>query len=355
MKRRILILGTGGTIACKRTEHGLAPALSSEELLSYLPEIQTFCQAETLQVCNEDSTNITPSRWLEIAAAIESRYSEFDGFVVCHGTDTMAYTAAALSYMIQNSQKPIVITGAQKPINMENTDAKTNLADSILYAADPESNGVHLVFDGKVIVGTRAKKVRAKSYNAFKSINFPYPATIQDGHVIRYLPSASYTEPVRFYHRISPRACVLKIIPGMDPALLSYVFEQYSCIVVESFGVGGIPSSISEEFYRRMRAPESARKLVVMATQVENEGSDMTVYEVGRKIKEDLNVLEAHDMTLEAVLTKIMWLMPQIDAGLLSREEAETLFYTEIQHDILFARHREPSFAAETNEESLSL
>lgn len=104
--------------------------------------------------------------------AVEDNYAYYDGFVICHGTDTLAYTAAALSYMIQNSAKPIVVTGAQKPINMDVTDAKTNLLDSFIYAADDDSQGVNLVFDGKVIVGTRAKKEHAKSYNAFSSTIF---------------------------------------------------------------------------------------------------------------------------------------------------------------------------------------
>ena len=108
-----------------------------------------------------------------MAEAIENQYERYDGFVIAHGTDTMAYTAAALSYLIQNNRRPIVITGAQKPINMDVTDAKTNLLDSFIYAADDDSQGVNIVFDGKVIVGTRAKKERAKSYNAFSSINFP--------------------------------------------------------------------------------------------------------------------------------------------------------------------------------------
>ena len=180
MKKKILMIGTGGTIASKQTEAGLAPGLSSEDILSYIPQVESVCDVDTLQVCNIDSTNVTPEYWKKIAGAIEEHYEEYDGFVICHGTDTLAYTAAALSYMIQNSEKPIVITGAQKPINMDVTDAKTNLLDSFIYASDDASQDVTIVFDGKVIVGTRAKKERAKSYNAFSSINFPYPAVIQD-------------------------------------------------------------------------------------------------------------------------------------------------------------------------------
>lgn len=156
--KKILMLGTGGTIASRQTKDGLAPGLTPEDILSYIPAVKNVCEVQTKQVCNLDSTNVTPEHWKMMVKAVEDNYAYYDGFVICHGTDTLAYTAAALSYMIQNSAKPIVVTGAQKPINMDVTDAKTNLLDSFIYAADDDSQGVNLVFDGKVIVGTRAKK-----------------------------------------------------------------------------------------------------------------------------------------------------------------------------------------------------
>ena len=133
--KKILLLGTGGTIACKRTPDGLKPVITSEEILTYVPDSRNYCQIDSIQILNIDSTNIQPSHWLAVAKAIEEHYDEYDGFVITHGTDTMAYTAAALSYLIQNSPKPIVITGAQKPIDMENTDARTNLADSLRFSS----------------------------------------------------------------------------------------------------------------------------------------------------------------------------------------------------------------------------
>ncbi len=122
-----------------------------------------------------------------MVVAIEEQYDHYDGFVICHGTDTLVYTAAALSYMIQNSAKPIVITGVQKPIDVDVTDAKTNLLDSFIYAADDASQNVSIVFDGKVIVGTRARKERTKSFNAFSSLNYPFTAVIQEGMIVRYI------------------------------------------------------------------------------------------------------------------------------------------------------------------------
>lgn len=335
MKKKILMIGTGGTIASKQTEHGLAPGLSSEDILSYIPQVESVCDVDTLQVCNIDSTNVTPMHWRLLAETIEKNYAQYDGFVICHGTDTLAYTAAALSYMIQNSSKPIVITGAQKPINMDVTDAKTNLLDSFIYAADEDSQDVTIVFDGKVIVGTRAKKERAKSYNAFSSINFPYPAVIQDQRVIRYIPSIPHEKDVMFYYDMKESIYVLKLIPGMKADILTYIFENYDAIVIESFGVGGLPETIVETFYKEMSSWIERGKIVVMTTQVANEGSNMTVYEVGKKVKQDFNLLEAYDMTLEATITKLMWLM-----GLpkMKYKEFKNRFYTMVNHDILFTK-----------------
>lgn len=161
--KHLLLLGTGGTIACKRGENGLTPLLTGDELLSYVPDAKKFCEVETVQVLNIDSTNMHPKHWLKLAQVLEENYDNYDGFVICHGTDTMAYTAAAMSYLVQHSSKPIVITGAQKPIDLDVTDARTNLLDSLRFAASERAHGVTIVFDGKVIAGTRGKKERARA------------------------------------------------------------------------------------------------------------------------------------------------------------------------------------------------
>ena len=333
--KRILMIGTGGTIASKQTEHGLAPGITPEELISYIPAVKNVCEVETIQVCNIDSTNVSPEHWKLMVKAVEENYYDYDGFVICHGTDTLGYTAAALSYMIQNSAKPIVITGAQKPIDMDVTDAKTNLLDSFIYAADDASQNVNIVFDGKVIVGTRAKKERAKSFNAFSSINYPCPAVIQDGMLVRYLPETPISGDVKFYYNMKDSVYVLKLIPGMKRDILPYLFEHFDCIVIESFGVGGIPHRLAEAFYVEMEKWKAKGKFIVMTTQVANEGSNMTVYEVGKRVKQDFNIIEAYDMTLEATITKLMWLM-----GMESLDERAMRgkFYTQINHDILFTK-----------------
>ena len=148
--KKILFIATGGTIASKKTENGLTPQITPEELLSYIPEVEGLCEITAVHPFNLDSSNVVPENWSTLVKVVKEHYEDYDGFVIAHGTDTMAYTAAALSYMIQNSEKPIVITGAQRPINLDITDAKTNLSDSFYYACDDASQGVQIVFDGKV-------------------------------------------------------------------------------------------------------------------------------------------------------------------------------------------------------------
>lgn len=170
--KRILMIATGGTIACKRSDAGLTPVLTSQELLSYVPAAKDFCSVDTLQLMNIDSTNMEANHWLAIARAVENNYSNYDGFVITHGTDTMAYTAAALSYLVQNSIKPVIITGAQKPIDLDVTDARTNLIDSLRIASDSRAYGVNIVFDGKVICGTRAKRNARTATMHFQALTF---------------------------------------------------------------------------------------------------------------------------------------------------------------------------------------
>lgn len=332
--KKILLIGTGGTIASRQLGEGLSPALSAPELLRYVPDVRSFCEVDVLQLCNIDSTNMEPSIWCALAAAIREHYDRYNGFVVTHGTDTMAYTSAALSYMVQNSRKPIVITGSQKPINTDGTDAKPNLRDSLFYACDGLSEDVSLVFDGNVIAGTRAKKMMARSFNAFYSVNFPVLARIQDRHIIRYIPPSPPRGPLSFQEELSDSVCVMKLIPGARPEMLGYLFENYDCIVMESFGVGGIPERMLEKFYSEMERWREKGKFIVMATQVVNEGSNMEIYQVGQKVKQDFKLIEAYDMTLEATITKLMLLLKRYPS---SYEKLRREFYREVNHDILCA------------------
>lgn len=332
--KRLLLIATGGTIASRYTKEGLSPQIAVEDLLFYVEEHKEFCMVDTVQLLSLDSTNVKGEHWLTLAAAIEDHYERYDGFVICHGTDTMAYTAAALSYLIQNSEKPIVITGAQKPIDLPVTDARTNLLDSLRFAADERAHDVNIVFGGKVIAGTRAKKERSKSYNAFSSINYPAIAVIQDGRIAFYIDDKDkVTGPVRFYHKLNENIFLLKLIPGMDASVLNRLFPYYDGVIIESFGVGGFPDYGERPFFQEIERWAAAGKVVMMATQVTHEGSDMAVYRVGRVIKENFDLLEAYDMTLEATVTKVMWALAESEDSSRFAEK----FYKTINHDILFA------------------
>ena len=189
--KKILLIATGGTIASHAGSQGLIPQIQAEGLLKCVPEVFEICQPSAIQIYNIDSTNVYYKHWLKIASTIKENYDKYDGFVICHGTDTMSYTASALSYLIQNSKKPIVITGSQKPINLDISDAKTNLLDSFTYACDDDAKGVVLIFNGNVILGSRARKVRTKSFDAFSSIDYPRIAIVKDGYVIHYINNLS--------------------------------------------------------------------------------------------------------------------------------------------------------------------
>lgn len=326
--KRILLLGTGGTIACKRTDKGLKPVITSDEILSYVPDSQSYCEIHSIQLMNIDSTNIQPCHWLAVEKAIEENYSQYDGFVITHGTDTMAYTAAALSYLIQGSPKPIVLTGAQRPIGFDSTDSKTNLADAFRCAAE-DLPGVSIVFNSRVILGTRAKKTRSKSFQAFSSINHPELGVLRDGVLLRYIRQDCREAPV-FYDRLDPRVALLKLVPGTGRDAADFLLERNDALIIESFGVGGLPEAGG--FYDCVRRWMEAGRVVVLTTQVENEGSDLGVYHVGYRLKSDLGVLEAYDMTTEAVVAKLMWILGQTRR----REEVERLFYTPVARDILW-------------------
>ena len=327
-KKRVLLIGTGGTIASEMTEGGLAPELTTEQLLRRVPGIPETCAVDCVQLLNLDSTNIGPDHWLQMARCLREHYGRYDGFVLTHGTDTMAYTAAALSYLVQGSPKPIILTGAQKPIGFDSTDSKTNLADAFRCAAE-DLPGVSIVFDGKVIPGTRAKKTRSKSFQAFSSINYPYLGILRDGVLLRYIRPDCGEAPV-FYDTLNPKVALLKLLPGMDREAADFLLERSDGLIIESFGVGGLPESGG--FYHCVDEALAAGKTVVLTTQVENEGSDVGVYHVGHPLKNQLGVLEAYDMTTEAVAAKLMWILGQTRR----REEVERLFYTPVARDILW-------------------
>lgn len=327
------MLTTGGTIASKDNGSGLAPVLSPKDFLQYVREFEQVCELVPYEVCSIDSTNMAVEHWLLLAQIIRENYEEYDAFLICHGTDTMAYTAAALSYLIQNSLKPIVLTGAQKSILSEITDARKNLHDGIRCVLDERSRDVRVVFDGKIIAGTRAKKTSTFSYDAFSSINFPVIGKIQNDMVLYYIEETVCPKEVKFYDRMDRDVFLWKLTPGVSAKIIPHILQEYDCIIMEGFGVGGLPDHLRVAFLEEMRRYKTHEKLLVMTTQVTYEGSSMDTYVVGKAAKDELPFLETYDMTLEAVYAKLMWIL---GLHITDRQEMERLFYRKVNYDIMF-------------------
>lgn len=335
INKKILFIATGGTIASRLAEEGgLAPAISAVELLRFVPELADICRIDCIELFRLDSTDIGPEQWVELAGVIREKYDIYDGFVITHGTDTMAYTAAALSYLIQNSRKPIVLTGSQKPICDRGTDAGNNLMCAFAYAADDAAWGVQVVFDNKVILGTRARKVRSKSFHAFASIDCPETAVFCDRKLTHFFPAPENEQPVRFYTRLEPAVFTLRLIPGMTADIFPYLQKWYRGVVIEGFGVGGLPGGKDGALPGHVKDCLASGMLVVFSTQVPHEGSDLSVYEVGRIVKKLPGVMESHDMTPEAAAVKLMWALGQANDPAQARE----LFMKPVQKDRLVWR-----------------
>ena len=328
--KKILMIATGGTIASHSGSEGLIPELQAGEILKNVPEVFEFCEPSAIQIYNIDSTNVTPDHWVKLATAIRDNYDEYDGFVVCHGTDTMSYTAAMISYMVQHSPKPIVFTGSQKPIDREDTDGRINLRDSFLYAASDNASDVVIVFQGNVIAGTRAKKIRTKSYNAFASVDFPNLAVIRDGKIIQYITPPKQAAP-EFYLELDEKVALLTLTPGAKAEILDAYFRFHDAVVLSGYGTGGIPEGEYYGFYEVIESWEGKGKTLVVTTQVQQEGSDMDVYRVGRGLKDRFDLLESYTMTYESIITKLMWVLAQTRDD----KEIRKLFYKMVNYDLI--------------------
>lgn len=306
--KKILLLSTGGTIACTPSESGLIPTLTATEIVGFVPRLLQDYAIEARTVFSLDSSNIQPEEWRMIAQEVAGNLDLFDGVVILHGTDTMAYTASMLSFMLRNLNKPVIITGSQLPITAPDTDAIANLYHAFLVA-DYGMQGVYVVFDGKIIKGTRVAKVRTVSMNAFESINSTYAGRIVNGKVV-----AEPAQPVRgrgkpfLDDRISPDVCLVKMIPGTRPELFDSIQEiSYRGVVVEGFGLGGV-HFLRRNILEKIHALIDAGIAVLLTTQCPFEVSDLSVYEVGEKALQ-AGIIPGYDMTSETAVTKLMWVL----------------------------------------------
>jgi L-asparaginase len=301
---RILIMGTGGTIASAKTEKGYKAKLSVDEILELAGIGRSDgVEIETRDVLNLDSTLIQPEDWITIGEALFESFGDYDGAVITHGTDTLAYTSSALSFMVRNPPIPVVLTGSMLPITEPGSDAPRNLRTAITFAMKGFP-GIFVAFMDKIMLGTRVSKVHSVGLNAFQSINYPDVAYVKGNEVVvRYRPPIPGGKPF-FDPRIDPDVVHVRLTPGLSPDVFLSIAERSDGIVLEGYGAGGIP-------YRGRNLLEavskvSRKKPVVMTTQALYGGVDLTKYEVGRRALE-AGVIPAGDMTKESTLTKLIY------------------------------------------------
>ncbi|MDF2474140.1 MAG: ansA [Anaerocolumna sp.] len=310
LKKNILILATGGTIASSTSEEGLVPSFGIMNLVQYVTGITENYHITAKDILCLDSSNIQPEEWIIIANSINEYYQDYDGIVITHGTDTMAYTASILSFMLQNIPIPVVITGSQLPMSNPFTDATENLRCAFAMAAS-NVPGIFLAFNRKIILGCRAVKIRTTGFDAFESVNYPYIATIDsNGLTIQHSIVPKSSLPFELNTLISTDVFLIKLTPGLNPQIFDKLLElNYKGIVIEAFGTGGL-HFIRRDLISQMERLSEQGIPVVVSSQCLYERSDFSIYQTGKKILEK-GVIQTFDMTTESAVTKLMWALGQ--------------------------------------------
>lgn len=315
---QLLIIYTGGTIGMMENpvDHTLHP-FDFTHLIDNVPKIKMLdYDIDNIQFDPPiDSSNMSPSHWSDIARAIEDNYDKYDGFVVLHGTDTMAFTASALSFMLENLCKPVIITGSQLPIGEVRTDGEENLITALQVAAAVDKNGdpmvreVAILFENYLWRGNRSTKMSADNFNAFKSNNYPELAKIGLGISFREdtLYRVPSKRPLKVRYNMDPNVMFLELNPGMTPGTLKYLLNtpDMKGIVLKTYGAGNSPS---EPWFLSLIKEANERGLVIInVTQCVNGGVNDKLYETGNRLTQ-AGVISGHDITSEAAITKLMYL-----------------------------------------------
>lgn len=316
---RVLLIYTGGTIGMVvNPDTGSLEPFDFSHLNSHMPEMDRFKFKVDYIVFEPviDSSEITPEHWKKMVRTIEDNYDKYDGFVILHGTDTMAYTASALSFMIENLHKPIVLTGSQLPIGKLRTDAKENLITALEIAADKDENGrpivpeVSIFFQNDLLRGNRATKVNADNFNAFKSYN--YPNLGKSGIQIKYdkkvIFQPDYAKKTIFHYYLETRIATLKLFPGINKYIVETVLglKDIQAIILETYGSGNAP--LSPWFLKLIQDAVDRGVVIVNITQCEIGMVNMERYETGRELLK-AGVVSGFDSTFESAVAKLMFLI----------------------------------------------
>lgn len=331
MNKNILFILTGGTISAQDSDHGLVASAINQELTAILNASEMTFDYEAINLMSIDSTNMQPANWAEIAQLIQEQYQRFDGFIIIHGTDTMAYGAAALSYLIQNSAKPIVFTGAQVPLAKIGNDGVKNILDAVAYTLSDEGYSVSIVFHGEVLLGTRARKVRSRSYQAFQTIDFANRAVVRSQKVLNILDRNPSLPEVRFYQQLDERVGLLKLTPGLPAHIIAAYLDIVDVLIIEGFGIGGIPQLAHLNYAQQIKDGIERGKYIILTTQVPMEGSDYEVYAVGQSILGQAHIIETSNITSEALVMKAMWALAYSD----NFDSFKNFIQTPIDYDYL--------------------
>ena len=313
-KSKVCLITTGGTISSvvDPGTHALRPGLSVDELLDRLPKGMGNVEVIQRELFQLDSANAQPHHWQELASSIKDISEEIpdlEGIVVSHGTDTMTYSSAAVSFMVQDFGKPIVFTGAQIPASIPWSDGPRNLLDAIRVAAFGDLGETCIVFNGEVHRATRTKKVRVNSYDAFDSMD-PSPIGVLARDIILYdnRKRRNHTLVTRFDTRLDDRVFLLKVFPGLPPQTLARIVDLgYHGIIIEGYGSGNVPTDENALTGGILQAIDQGC-FVVVSSQCAFGQADLSIYEVGRAAME-VGAMSAYDMTSEAALVKLAWVL----------------------------------------------
>ncbi|MDD6128618.1 MAG: asparaginase [Veillonellaceae bacterium] len=305
-KKHICVLATGGTIASRPTPNGLMPALSGEDILAMVPDLRARCDIDCVQLLQLDSTNLQPEHWIRMARAVAERRTQYDAFVITHGTDTMAYSAAALHYMLENIDCPVVLTGSQLPAGVPGTDAEQNLLTAF-HAALGGRAGVYIAFGGRVMFGNDARKLCTMQLTAFGNINRPLAGRFAGGRLTWLAEASAPAGTFRLHDQLDTRVGVLKIVPGLPPRMLeAFVDAGFRAVILEGYGLGGIPDQESPmNFLPAFQYAKDHGCRLVCTTQCTYDGVDMDSYEMGVRAQQ-LGVEPGGTLTTEALLCKLM-------------------------------------------------